>query len=326
MNVYQKFEAESLINSFGKKKRPFFFLIDFEMQAIQVYPLDELPSDIYYAYDANTNVSKLDNNFHTPTITQKYPLDICEYEAAFDQVMREIRYGNTFLINLTFGTPIQLSGDLIDVFKASTARYRLLYKDQFVVFSPEIFIRITAGQISTYPMKGTIDANIPDAMRKLLLDEKEKAEHATIVDLLRNDLSIHATEVRVARYKYLDLIKTQDKSLYQMSSKITGKLPEGYESHLGTILFSMLPAGSVSGAPKPKTVEIIKAAENGKRGYYTGVSGVFDGRDLDSAVLIRYIEKVGNQYWYRSGCGITHQSIMENEYHEMIDKIYVPTI
>ena len=310
MNVYHKLEAESLMNSLGRRRKPFFFLIDFEMQAIQIYPMDELPDDIYYEYNTYTNVPNTVKSLHSPAIIQKYPLDICEYEAAFDQVMREIQYGNTFLINLTFGTPIHLSGDLKDVFTSSKARYRLLFKNQFVVFSPEIFVRISDGQISTYPMKGTIDASLPNAIRRLLDDEKEKAEHATIVDLLRNDLSINASEVRVARYRYLDLIKTKEKSLYQMSSKITGRLPDGYESNLGTILFSMLPAGSISGAPKPKTVEMIKAAENGKRGYYTGVSGIFDGRDLDSAVLIRFIEQVGDQYWYRSGCGITHKSPM----------------
>jgi len=85
-----------------------------------------------------------------------------------------------------------------------------------------------------------------------------------------------------------------------------------------------LPAGSVSGAPKPKTLEIIKAVEEEGRGYYTGVFGYFNGNDLDSGVMIRFIENREGKYFYRSGGGITTQSDVEAEYQETIDKVYVP--
>jgi len=87
---------------------------------------------------------------------------------------------------------------------------------------------------------------------------------------------------------------------------------------------ALLPAGSVSGAPKKKTLEIIAENETDPRGYYTGVFGIFDGENVDSAVMIRYIEKSGDKLWYRSGCGITNQSECASEYKEMIDKVYVP--
>ena len=86
----------------------------------------------------------------------------------------------------------------------------------------------------------------------------------------------------------------------------------------------LLPAGSISGAPKQKTVEIIREAERSDRGYYTGVFGIFDGRDLDSAVNIRYIEQTDHGLQFRSGGGITAMSKMEDEYQEMMDKVYVP--
>jgi len=86
----------------------------------------------------------------------------------------------------------------------------------------------------------------------------------------------------------------------------------------------LLPAGSVSGAPKAKTLEIIKSVEQRNRGYYTGVFEIFDGNSLDSGVMIRYIEKEHERYFYHSGGGITTQSDVSSEYQEAIDKVYVP--
>ena len=86
----------------------------------------------------------------------------------------------------------------------------------------------------------------------------------------------------------------------------------------------MLPAGSICGAPKKKTVEIILEAEQYDRGYYTGVFGHWDGNCLDSAVAIRYIEKEGENLVFKSGGGITFQSRCELEYDEMLKKVYVP--
>ena len=101
-------------------------------------------------------------------------------------------------------------------------------------------------------MKGTLDATLPDAAGRLLADEKETAEHATIVDLIRNDLSQIATEVCVPRYRYLETLQTHCGPPLQMSSEVRGRLPENYLEHLGTFFFRLLPAGSVTGAPKKK--------------------------------------------------------------------------
>lgn len=109
-----------------------------------------------------------------------------------------------------------------------------------------------------------------------------------------------------------------------MSSEIVGQLSIGYRSELGDILLHLLPAGSVSGAPKLKTLEIIKKAEQEKRGYYTGIFGYFNGEALDSGVMIRFIEKEKDNFFYRSGGGITTQSTAQEEYQEAFDKIYVP--
>ncbi len=213
---------------------------------------------------------------------------------------------------------------LAQLFELSVARYKLLYHNQFLVFSPEIFVRISEGRIRSFPMKGTIDASVPDAEKIILADEKEKAEHNTIVDLIRNDLSRVADQVKVDRYRYVDRIKTGEGDLLQVSSEISGKLMAIYENRLGDVICGMLPAGSVTGAPKNETVRIIKESEGYNRGWYTGVFGVFDGVSLDSGVMIRYIEKCDNALIFKSGGGITFLSDCDKEYNELISKVYVP--
>ena len=138
--------------------------------------------------------------------------------------------------------------------------YKLWLKDRFVCFSPEIFVRIEKGKIKSFPMKGTIDATLPDAEQLLMQDTKEAAEHATIVDLIRNDLSMVSEHVEVTSYRYIDRLQTNKGPILQTSSEICGTLPEDYTAHLGDIIFRLLPAGSITGAPKPKTVEIIAQA------------------------------------------------------------------
>ena len=202
--------------------------------------------------------------------------------------------------------------------------YKLWVRDAFTVFSPEIFIRIHNGRIYSYPMKGTINASTPSAARLLINDPKETAEHATIVDLIRNDLSMVAEQVSVSRYRYIDKLQTNQGSILQTSSEIQGVLPDDYLTNLGSIIFRLLPAGSITGAPKKKTMQIIKEAETYDRGFYTGIMGYFDGKDLDSAVMIRFVEQEGGKMYFKSGGGITSQSDVENEYNEMKQKVYVP--
>jgi len=173
-------------------------------------------------------------------------------------------------------------------------------------------------------MKGTIDARIDHASDKIMQSKKEFSEHNTIVDLIRNDLSMVAKNVRVKKFRYIDRIMTHESELLQVSSEIVGKLPDSYSENIGNILFKLLPAGSVSGAPKQKTLEIIKEAEKSDRGYYTGIFGIFDGINLESAVMIRFIENKNGKLIYRSGGGITAMSKLQDEYQELIDKVYVP--
>lgn len=312
------------MNTLGEARVPFLFLIDFEQRQPLIVPLSEVwPGELLYDFEGVRNDPATPPSDQPLSMTREV-LDFAVYQRAFEYVMNQLRVGNSFLVNLTFPTELTLNLSLRELFYRSQARYKLWLRDQFVVFSPESFVRIAEGQIRTYPMKGTIDAAVPNARHQILHDLKEIAEHTTIVDLLRNDLSRFATQVRVARFRYVEELKTAQSSLLQVSSEIVGTLPANYHPHLGDLLASLLPAGSVSGAPKPKTLEIIREAELGPRGYYTGVMGVYDGEQLNSGVMIRFVEQVGDQYFYRSGGGITARSALEAEYKELCDKIYVP--
>lgn len=312
-----------LMNSYGAAGVPFFFIIDFDLKRPEIHKLSSVPEGIKFSTPLIKGFSsgQIDTKAH---LLKKQPVSFSTYLRSFENVMSNIRLGNSYLLNLTFPTDIETDLTLEEIFFSSVAKYKLLYYNQFVVFSPEIFVRISNGEIKSFPMKGTIDASVCDAENVILNDEKEMAEHSTIVDLIRNDLSIFADEVRVNRYRYIDEIKTKDTVLLQVSSEISGKLGKGYESHLGEIITGMLPAGSVTGAPKKETVRIIKESETYERGWYTGVFGVFDGKSLDSAVMIRFIENESGKFIYKSGGGITYLSDPVKEYEELISKVYVP--
>ena len=313
----------NLMNRYSSEKEPYLFIIDFEMKYPEIHKLSSVPPGIKFQTPLCSNVTQGQGNTDVIALT-RYPIDYETYSEAFTNVYRNIALGNSYLLNLTFPSLIETDLTLEEIFLTSIAKYKLLYNNKFVVFSPEIFIRISNGVIKSFPMKGTIDASVGDAENVILNDRKEKAEHNTIVDLIRNDLSLFAERVVVDRYRYIDEIKTDGGVLLQVSSEITGHLFPGYENHLGDIITGMLPAGSVSGAPKKQTMEIIRESEKYDRGWYTGIFGVFDGKSLDSAIMIRYIEDDAGKFIYKSGGGITFMSDPAKEYLELISKIYVP--
>lgn len=312
------------MNSLGKNRIPFLFVIDYKLQHSVILPLDSInPDEIRYSINGTTNAPYLEKPAKQLEFNYK-AFDFKRYEEAFALVQKHILHGNSFLLNLTMPSKIKCNYSLKEIYATSHAKYKLWFKDQFVVYSPEIFIQTKGRRISSFPMKGTIDANLPDAENTLLTSKKEIAEHHTIVDLIRNDLSMVAKKVRVTRFQYIDRIKTNKRELLQVSSEVSGELPENYKEHLGDIVFTLLPAGSISGAPKAKTLAVIQEAEHYKRGYFTGIVGIFDGENIDSGVMIRFIEKTKDGLLYKSGGGITSQSDCRQEYQELINKIYVP--
>jgi para-aminobenzoate synthetase component I len=317
------------LNALAQQQQACFFLIDFDCEAYHVQALDKLDHDILFTLDNIIQFSQSATLSASPLIDTSLniikPIDFATYANAFEQVQTHFKAGNSYLLNLTFPTEVQTSLSLYTIFHHSRAKFKLYFKDQFVVFSPERFVQIIGDTIHTYPMKGTIDASIVQAAEYILQDTKELAEHTMVVDLLRNDLSRIAQHVRVNRFRYLDKIQAGSRELLQVSSHISGQLPAQWQQHLGELLFTLLPAGSISGTPKHKTLEIIHTVEGYKRGFFTGIFGYFDGHSyLDSAVMIRFIEKQDQKLIYKSGGGLTVDSQMSREYQELLAKVYLP--
>ncbi len=310
------------ITHLAKQRVPFLFVLSYDLNERFIQPLDALDTDILFKIGGKRNYPK------TP-IQKSYYLDkspptFSNYQSSLEKILEEIRSGNSYLLNLTFKTAIHTNLSLKEIFMFSRAKYKLYFKDKFICFSPEKFIEIEGNTIATYPMKGTIEASLPNAKEQILENKKEMAEHVMIVDLMRNDLGIIGTDVKVEAFRYIDKIRAGDKELLQVSSKITAQLPDNWRDNLGEILKKILPAGSITGTPKRSTIKIINKIEDYDRGFYTGVFGIFDGQNLYSAVMIRFIEKEENSLYYKSGGGITIDSDARSEYQELIDKIYLP--
>jgi para-aminobenzoate synthetase component 1 len=311
-------EGFSKITKLASRRIPFLFIISYDKSKIFVSELNRLPKEISYSINSSGSSSNVKGYL------KRYPISFERYLESFNRVIEEIKSGNTYLLNLTFKSRIETNLSLDEIFKAGKAPYKLYIKDRFLCFSPETFIKIRDNQISTYPMKGTIDAKVPNAKEKILENPKELAEHTMIVDLLRNDLNIIATKTRVSSFRYLDKIKAGDRELLQVSSKIEAQLEDNWQSRFGEILDAITPAGSITGTPKKKTMEIIESIESYNRGFYTGIFGVFNGNRVDSAVMIRAMGYEKNSLFYYSGGGITIDSNAKSEYQEIIDKIYIP--
>lgn len=311
------------MNELGTARKPFVFLFDFECRDCRIWESGTEHGELLWRTPAHSNF-EAGGALARPFDWQISPVAKQRYRDAFELVQHEIHAGNSFLLNLTMPTQVSTDLSLDQIARHAASPYLVFLRDRFVCFSPEIFVRIADGRITSYPMKGTIDAALPRAAELLRTDRKELAEHHTIVDLIRNDLSRVAEQVEVERFCYLDEVVSNRGRLLQMSSEISGILPAGFHNRLGDLFAALLPAGSISGAPKKKTVDIIRAAEQYDRGWYTGIFGYFDGTNADSCVLIRYLEKDNDGYRFKSGGGITHLSQCDDEYHELIRKVYVP--
>lgn len=313
------------LNELGGERAPFFFLVDFEQEAPRVWSAGDNQADQpRFSFHGYQDPGPPPSAMPRPRLIADHVSEDT-FRHAFGTVQAGLQRGDSFLTNLTFPVPVELNSSLEDVYWQSDARYRIYWPGHFVCFSPETFVTIDkAGYIESRPMKGTA-LDTDKARAALLNSQKEIAEHATIVDLIRNDLSQVAKGVRVTDYRYFHKIATSRRGLVQTSSKVGGHLSEDWRNRIGTTLQTLLPAGSVSGAPKPATLDIIRRAEGQPRGYYCGIGGYFDGEQLDTCVLIRLIEeRADGQLYFRSGGGITARSNWREEHAELRDKVRIP--
>lgn len=363
-----KQEIIDKINRLASQDEPFLFVINYQGDKVFIRLLSDInPEECLFDFEGRGNFSHARKETlkeetwkeEIPEVTwQITPPLYNDYERSFNIVKSNIMAGNSYLTNLTCRVPVSCNLSLEEIFHRAKGKYKLLLRrkrnlNPFVCFSPETFVRIKGGRIYSYPMKGTLDASLHDAEKQLMEDRKEAAEHATIVDLIRNDLSRVAEDVRLDKYRYIDVLHTNKGDILQTSSEISGRLPEDYPHHLGEILDAQLPAGSITGAPKDKTMQIIQEAEGYDRGFYTGIMGIYDQGELNSAVMIRFIEeetspvdfeadgkknfkakegkaskgkepKASRKLYFKAGGGITSKSDCRREYEEVIQKIYLP--
>jgi len=200
------------------------------------------------------------------------------------------------------------------LFYADMESYRIMGS------SPETQIRLKDGSASIHPIAGTVrkSGNAADdkiSTEALINDEKENAEHTMLVDLARNDLSKYCSNVHIASYKEVQHFS----HVIHLVSKVIGQSEDTDALNLFSGTF---PAGTLSGTPKPKALELIKKYEGNTRDYYGGAIG-FLGSDgnINLAIVIRSIFSKNNQLHYRAGAGVVLDSVPENELQEVNNKL-----
>lgn len=252
-----------------------------------------------------------------------------EYERRVRTVKDYIREGDTFQVNLSqrFDGPATIHP--VDAYEALRAANPSPYcglletpSVDLVSTSPELLLERTDTVAKTEPIAGTRPRGDTEAADEALAEElrtdpKERAEHAMLVDLERNDLGRVCTPgtVEVTEYRRVDRYA----SVWHLVSMVEGELNP--EVTLAELFAAMLPGGTVTGAPKPRTMEIIDELEDRRRGPYTGSMAVigFDGQ-IRSNMVIRTLEHHDRQYRLRVGGGIVHDSIPDREYDETLAK------
>ena len=268
---------------------------------------------------------------YRPAVSQPaLQIDRATYDAKFAEVQRLLAAGDTYQVNLTSRVEAERRGSALDLYESLIALQpvdfaAILHFDDSLAlsFSPELFFRMDGGsRIVTRPMKGTAPrgsrAEEDDRQREWLAhDEKNRAEHVMIVDLLRNDLG-RICQPGSVRVEELFRVETYP-TLFQMTSNVSGNLLAG--SRFGDVIRALFPSGSVTGAPKRRTMEIIRDLEEQPRGVYTGAIGfVGPGGVACFSVPIRTLDVCEERIRMGVGGGIVADSTAETEYDECLLK------
>lgn len=257
-------------------------------------------------------------------------IDKQEYLAKVQELREQIKEGNTYQGNFTTSFECESSLSSSEIFlsllsKQSTPYQALLHTPfgEVISFSPELFFSIEGERIITEPMKGTMPrgkSESEDRANKEFLqnDIKNRSENVMIVDLLRNDLSkiVQKASVKVPKLFEIHTYPT----LFQMTSTISATLKE---SRLYEIFKALFPCGSISGAPKKSTLEILQNLERRERGVYCGALGVVERDKATFSIPIRtfFREKASQRLHYGVGSGIVWDSVGESEYEELKTKM-----
>lgn len=264
-----------------------------------------------------------------PTRTFQSNLTQAEYEAAVTKSKEYICAGDIFQVVLSQRLELETAATPLDIYRAlrvvNPSPFMFLLNTPSVSLvgsSPEIMVRVEDGEVTIRPLAGTRKRGLTEAEdhaleQELLADEKERAEHVMLVDLARNDVG------RVAEYgsvQLSDVMKVERYShVMHITSNVTGQMAAG-KSALDA-LRSGLPAGTVSGAPKVRAMQIIDELEPRRRGPYGGAVGYIDYTgNMDTCIALRTLVIQGNRVYMQAGAGIVADSVPTSEYEETLNK------
>lgn len=303
-------KLEKLLTADDRKLMQFFFFKEKNVKLIKSSKI---------IFEDNTDEEFSISNFRLNTTHQQFVKNV-------DKIKKFIKAGDTYQVNYTMKGKFNFTGSYSSFFKGllfnQSAKYSTFInngEDFILSLSPELFFRIKKNRIISQPMKGTMNRGVDqysDSIieSELINNEKNKAENVMIVDLIRNDLG------RICRYGSVtvpELFKSEKyESLFQMISTIEGKLNKKIK--LSEVIKNIFPCGSVTGAPKIKTMEIIKELEKDVRGIYTGSIGLVTKKELIFNVAIRTltINKTTGKGEIGMGAGIVWDSDAEQEFIE----------
>ncbi len=283
--------------------------------------------------DLINQFSRIPKNIKTEVFSilekPKSNMDKATYQTAFSKIKKYLKEGDCYQVNLSQRFSSPCSGDpwiaykkLREINSAPYSAYLNYPELQVLSSSPERFLKVTEGLVETKPIKGTRprigDKNQDKKqIEALKSSKKDRAENVMIVDLLRNDISKNCKEGSV---KVPNLFKVESfATVHHLVSTVTGVLEKGH--HALDLLRNCFPGGSITGAPKIRSMEIIEELEPNQRGIYCGAIGYigFNG-NMDTNIAIRTLVHSSNTIRFWAGGGIVNDSNMEEEYQESFDK------
>lgn len=339
IEIIEAFDNKSFIDAFSRieilRKRANIYLLGYiRYESKDIFLGKKIKSKyplLYFeVFESFSDFSATKSNIYTE-IKIKSKINYKEYSQAIKQIKREIANGNTYEVNYTYDYKVKTDLDGFELYNSilpkQTTPYNSYIKNEYeeiLSFSPELFFKLKSNKITTKPMKGTIKRGTSEVKDKaniefLKNDIKNRAENVMIVDLLRNDLGRIAKTGTVKVDKLFE-IETH-KTLHQMTSEISAELYDNCT--LYDIFNAIYPCGSITGAPKISTMDIIEKVETGKREIYCGAIGLITPEKTVFSVPIRILQKHNNQkdFSCRVGGAIVWDSTAKEEWEETLTKI-----
>ncbi len=303
---------------------------------IQNVKLENIENDYDKAVKELEKMIELITNYKAKEIPKgrktsdyRYLFEEDEYKKKVEITKNHIKEGNIFQLVLSNRIEADYEGSLFDTYRTlrtlNPSPYMFYFSSgdiEMAGASPETLVKVTNGEVRTFPLAGTRPRGKDDEEDKklekeLLADEKELSEHNMLVDLGRNDLGKICKYGSVKIEKYMEIQRYSH--VMHIGSTVYGKIRDDKDAV--DAIEAVLPAGTLSGAPKIRACKIINKLENNKRGVYGGAIGYLDfSGNMDTCIAIRLAFKKNGKVFIRSGAGIVADSVPENEFKECINK------